>query len=75
MKKTIQVFLTLSLVLTMAFASPMQILAAEEGNTVLVMKGREQSVDHEIEIDVMVEEIRACPVCCFLWNTIRPYLP
>lgn len=56
MKKTILVFLTLSLVLTMAFASPMQILAAEEGNTVLVMKGREQSVDHEIEIDVIVEE-------------------
>ena len=56
MKKTILVFLTLSLVLTMAFASPMQILAAEEGNTVLVMKGREQSVDHEIEIDVVVEE-------------------
>ena len=56
MKKTILVFLTLSLVLTMAFASPMQILAAEEGNTVLVMRGREQSVDNEIEIDVIVEE-------------------
>ena len=56
MKKTIQVFLTLSLVLTMLFASPMQLLAAEEGNTVLVMNGREQSVDNEIEIDVLVEE-------------------
>ena len=56
MKKTILVFLTLSLVLTMAFASPMRILAAEDGNTVLVMKGREQSVDNEIEIDVTVEE-------------------
>ena len=56
MKKTILIFLTFSLVLTMAFASPMQILAAEDGNTVLVMKGREQSVNHEIEIDVIVEE-------------------
>ena len=56
MKKPILFFLTLSLVLTMAFASPMQILAAEEGNTVLVMKGREQTVDREIEIDVIVEE-------------------
>lgn len=56
MKKPILIFLTFSLVLTMAFASPMQILAAEDGNTVLVMKGREQSVDHEIEIDVVVEE-------------------
>ena len=56
MKKTILVFLTLSLVLTMAFASPMQIFAAEEGNTVLIMKGREQTVDREIEINVVVEE-------------------
>lgn len=56
MKKPILIFLTFSLVLTMAFASPMQILAAEEGNTVLIMKGREQSVDNEIEIDVIVEE-------------------
>ena len=56
MKKAIFIFLTLGLALTMAFASPMRILAAEDGNTVLVMKGREQSVDHEIEIDVMVEE-------------------
>jgi hypothetical protein len=56
MKKTILIFLTFSLVLTMAFASPLRILAAEEGNTVLVMKGREQTVDREIEINVVVEE-------------------
>ena len=56
MKKAILIFLTLSLVLTMAFASPMRILAAEDGNTVLVMKGREQTVDQKIEIDVVVEE-------------------
>lgn len=56
MKKAILIFLTLGLALTMAFASPMRILAVEEGNTVLVMKGREQSVDNEIEIDVTVEE-------------------
>lgn len=56
MKKSILIFLTFSLVLTMVFASPMQILAVEEGNTVLIMKGREQSVDNEIAIDVMVEE-------------------
>ena len=41
MKKAILIFL----ILTMVFASPMRIRAAEEGNTVLVMKGREQSVD------------------------------
>ena len=56
MKKTILMFMTISLVLTIAFASPMQILAAEVGDTVLTMNGREQSVDNEIEIDVMVEE-------------------
>ena len=56
MKKVILVSLMFSLVLMMAFASPMRILAAEDGNTVLVMKGREQSVDNEIEIDVVVEE-------------------
>ncbi len=56
MKKAILIFLTFSLVLTMVFASPIQILAAEDGNTVLVMKGGERSVDHEIEIDVVVEE-------------------
>ena len=56
MKKVILVSLMFSLTLTMVFASPMRILAAEEGNTVLVMKGREQSVENEIEIDVVVEE-------------------
>lgn len=56
MKKIIYVFLTLCLVLTMVFASPLQILAAEEGNTVLVMKGRELVGTHEIEINVTVEE-------------------
>ena len=56
MKKAILVFLMLSLALTMAFASPMRILAAEEGNTVLVMKGGEKSVGQEFEIDVAVEE-------------------
>ena len=56
MKKAILVSLMFSLTLTMVFASLMRILAAEEGNTVLVMKGREQSVENEIEIDVVVEE-------------------
>ena len=56
MKKVILVCLMLSLMLTMVFASPVQILAVEGGNTVLVMKGREQAVDREIEIDVIVEE-------------------
>ena len=56
MKKAILVSLMLSLMLAMAFASPMRILASEKGNTVLVMKGREQTVDQEIEIDVVVEE-------------------
>lgn len=56
MKKIIYVFLTLCLVLAMVFASPLQILAAEEGNTVLVMKGMELVGTHEIEINVTVEE-------------------
>ena len=56
MKKSISIFWMLGMVLTMVFASPLQILAAEAGNTVLVMKGRENADSHEIEIDVMVEE-------------------
>ena len=56
MKKAILILLMFSLSLTMVFASPMRILAAEEEKTVLVMKGREQSVDQEIEIDVVAEE-------------------
>ena len=56
MKKSISIFWMLGMVLTMVFASPLQILAAENGNTVLVMKGRENVETQEIEIDVMVEE-------------------
>ena len=56
MKKLILFFLTFCMVVTMVFASPMQILAAGEGNTVLVMKGKENSGTREIEIDVTVEE-------------------
>ena len=56
MKKTISVLLMLGMVLAIAFASPMQILAADDGKTVLVMKGRENVDTHEIEIDVIVEE-------------------
>ena len=56
MRRILSFFLMLSVLLTMAFASPIQILAAEEGNTVLIMKGRENVEAHEIEIDVMVEE-------------------
>ena len=41
--------------LAAVFASPLQIFAAE-GNTVLVMKGREDYDTQEIEIDVTVEE-------------------
>lgn len=56
MKKLILFFLMLGVMLTTVFASPVQILAAEKGNTVLVMKGRENAETHEIEIDVVVEE-------------------
>ena len=56
MKKVILVCVMLSLMLTMVFASPVQILAAEGGKTVLVMQFRELTVDREIEIDVVVEE-------------------
>ena len=56
MKKLISILLMLGAMLTMAFASPTYILAAEEGNTVLVMKGRENTETQEIEIDVTVEE-------------------
>ena len=56
MKKLILFFLMLGVMLTVVFASPLQILAAENGNTVLVMKGRENADTQEIEIDVMVEE-------------------
>lgn len=56
MKKRIRFLMMLCLVLAMAFASPQRILAAEDGNTVLVLKGREPSADGEIEIDVIVEE-------------------
>lgn len=56
MKKLISILLILGTVLTMLFASPLQILAAGEENTVLIMKGRENVETHEIEIDVIVEE-------------------
>ena len=56
MKKTISVFLTLSLVLAMVFVSPLQIFAAENENTVLVMKGKQNVETQEIEIEVKVEE-------------------
>lgn len=56
MKKLIMILLTLSVMLATVFASPMQILAAEDGNTVLVMKSREGDDPKEIEIDVTVEE-------------------
>lgn len=56
MKKSISMIMMLSLLLAAVFASPIQILAAEEGNTVLVMKGKENAQTQEIEIDVMVEE-------------------
>ena len=56
MKNFILGILMLSMMLTVVFASPLQILAAENGNTVLVMKGRENVETQEIEIDVMVEE-------------------
>ena len=46
----------LGMALAVAFASPVHILAAGEGNTVLVMKGKENEGTHEIEIDVVVEE-------------------
>ena len=55
MKKLISIFLIIGVMITMAFASPMYVLAAE-GNTVLVMKGRENTQTQEIEIDVTVEE-------------------
>ena len=56
MKKLISVFLMIGVVLTVVFASPVKILAAEDDNTVLVMKGKENEGTHEIEIDVIVEE-------------------
>ena len=56
MKKIISLFLMLSMVLTVVFASSVQTLAAEDGNTVFVMKGRVNEETHEIEIDVTVKE-------------------
>lgn len=56
MKKIISLFLMLSMVLTVVFASSVQTLAAEDGNTVLVMKGRVNEETHEIEIDITVKE-------------------
>ena len=56
MKKLISIFLIIGVMITMAFASPLHIIAAEEGKTVLVMKGRENTETQEIEIDVTVEE-------------------
>ena len=53
-KKVVLIFFALCM-MTTVFASPMQILAAEE-KTVLMMKGRENVDTHEIEIDVTVEE-------------------
>ena len=56
MKKITYVCLTICMVLAMIFASPLQIFAAGEGNTVLVMKGKENVDNQEIEINVTVEE-------------------
>ena len=56
MKKLIFVFLMVCVVLSLAFASPLQAFASQTGNTVLVMQGRENAERSEIEIDVTVEE-------------------
>ena len=56
MKKFILTVLMLSVMLTVVFASPMHVLAAKNGNTVLIMKGKENVEDKEIEIDVTVKE-------------------
>ena len=68
MKKFILVFVMLGMLLTAAFASPMQALAADDGNTVLVMKGKEKSEAHEIEIDVSVKENTG--VCAMLLSLV-----
>ena len=56
------------LIATLAFASPINVLAADGGNTVLVMKGREDEQTHEIEIDVTVEENTG--VCSMLLSLV-----
>ena len=56
MKKIIFVLLAFCMAIVMAFAAPMQIFAAEEENTVLVMKGKESRENNEVEIYVTVEE-------------------
>ncbi len=56
MKKLISVLLILGTMLIIGFASPVEILAAEKGNTVLIMKGRVNEETQEIEIDVTVSE-------------------
>lgn len=56
MKKIISVLLILGTVLTIGFASPVGSLAAENENTVLIMKGRVKEDTQEIEIDVTVAE-------------------
>ena len=55
MKRIITFVLTLSLVLTMFLASPLNVLAAE-GNTALVMKGNYTSESQELDIVVSVKE-------------------
>lgn len=56
MKKTISIFLVLSVILTLVFASPLHTFAAEDGNVVLVMKGEVNNDTGEMQIDVIVEE-------------------
>ena len=56
MKKLIAILFMLGVVLTVVFASPLQSFAAEDGGTVLIMKGKENVETQEIEIDVTVEE-------------------
>ena len=56
MKKTTRIFLLLGFVLAVALASPLQLLATDAENTVLVMRAKESAEAHEIEIDVTVEE-------------------
>lgn len=56
MKKMVSILLTLSLMLTIAFASPLYVLAAEKDDVVLVMKGEVNNRTREIEIHVVVEE-------------------
>ena len=68
MKKAISVFLMLSIMLAVVFTSPTHILAAGEGNVVLVMKGEVNHETGEIEIDVIVEENTG--VCSMLLSLV-----